>query len=51
MSIAFLFGSDLRLQDNEALSYAAGLGEQLLPLYIVPSDFDSLSPIRQHSLV
>ena len=51
MSIAFLFGRDLRLQDNEALSYAAGLGEQLLPLYIVPSDFDSLSPIRQHSLV
>ena len=40
MSIAFLFGRDLRLQDNEALSYAAGLGEQLLPLYIVQSDFD-----------
>ena len=51
MSIAFLFGRDLRLQDNEALSYAAGLGQELLPVYIVPSEFESLSPIRQHSLV
>jgi deoxyribodipyrimidine photo-lyase len=51
MSIAFVFGRDLRLQDNEALSYAAGLGQELLPVYIVPSEFDSLSPIRQHSLV
>lgn len=51
MSIAFLFTRDLRLQDNEALSYAAGLREELLPVYIVPSEFDSLSPIRQHSLL
>ena len=51
MSIAFVFGRDLRLQDNEALSYAASLGQELLPVYIVPSEFDSLSPIRQHSLV
>ena len=51
MSVAFLFTRDLRLQDNEALSYAAGLGEDLLPVYIVPGEFDSLSPIRQHSLV
>ena len=51
MSIAFVFGRDLRLQDNEALSYASGLGQELLPVYIVPSEFDSLSPIRQHSLV
>ena len=51
MSIAFVFGRDLRLQDNEALSYAASLGQELLPVYIVPSEFDSLSPIRQHSLL
>lgn len=51
MSIAFLFGRDLRLQDNEALSYAASLSKPLLPLFIVPSEFVSLSPIRQHSLV
>ena len=51
MKIAFLFGRDLRLQDNEALSHAASIATELLPLYLVPEDFDKLSPIRQHSLV
>ncbi len=51
MKIAFLFGRDLRLQDNQALSYAASIATELLPLYVVPEDFDELSPIRQHSLV
>ena len=51
MKIAFLFGRDLRLQDNQALSHAASIATELLPLYLVPADFDELSPIRQHSLV
>lgn len=51
MRIAFLFGRDLRLQDNQALSHAASIATELLPLYLVPADFDELSHIRQHSLV
>ena len=51
MRVAFLFGRDLRLQDNEALSHAAAISSELLPLCIVPSEFKELSAIRQHSLV
>lgn len=51
MKTAFLFSRDLRLQDNEALSYAAKSATELLPVFEVPTEFSSLSPIRQHSLV
>ena len=51
MRVVFLFGRDLRLQDNEALSYAATIASELLPLYVLPRDFDTLFPIRQHSLI
>lgn len=51
MKVAFVFDKDLRLQDNEALSHAAKIASSLLPCFIVAEDFDSLSPIRQHSLV
>jgi deoxyribodipyrimidine photo-lyase len=51
MRVAFLFGRDLRLQDNEALSHAALMASELLPCYLVPDQFDELQPIRQHSLI
>ena len=51
MKTAFLFSKDLRLQDNQALSYAAQTSEQLLPLFQLPKDLSSLSAIRQHSLL
>jgi deoxyribodipyrimidine photo-lyase len=51
MRIVFLFGRDLRLQDNEALSYAASIATELLPAYVLPDEISSLSPIRQHSLI
>jgi deoxyribodipyrimidine photo-lyase len=51
MRVVFLFGRDLRLQDNEALSYAASIATELVPLYVLPAEFGKLSPIRQHSLI
>jgi deoxyribodipyrimidine photo-lyase len=57
MSQVFWFRRDLRLQDNVALNAAiaaaiADGSRQLLPLYLVDLDaFESLSPVRQHSLV
>lgn len=51
MKTAFLFSRDLRLQDNEALSYAAKSSPSLLPIFRIPGDFEELSPIRQHSLI
>lgn len=51
MKTAFVFTRDLRLQDNEALSYAAETTSELLPAFQLSTDFASLSPIRQHSLV
>ena len=51
MKTAFLFSRDLRLQDNEALSYAAETSSELLPVFQIPENFDSLSAIRQHSLI
>lgn len=51
MRTVFLFGRDLRLQDNEALSHAAKTSSELLPCYIFSAEFIRLSPIRQHSLV
>ena len=50
MSVVFWFRRDLRLQDNEALSFAASQGE-VSPVFAIPDDFESLTPIRQHSLL
>ena len=51
MKTVFIFGRDLRLQDNEALSYAAETSTEVLPCYIFTPGFSDLSPIRQHSLL
>lgn len=51
MRTLFLFGRDLRLQDNEALSYACATASEVLPAYLVAADFAKLSGARQHSLV
>ncbi len=50
MSVVYWFRRDLRLQDNEALSYAASLGT-VYPTYVVGENFQNLTPIRQHSLI
>jgi deoxyribodipyrimidine photo-lyase len=50
MSILFWFRRDLRLQDNEALSFAASQGA-VTPVFAIPANFESLTPIRQHSLL
>lgn len=57
MAVVFWFRKDLRLQDNVALNQAidqaiADGSRKVLPLYLLDLDqFESLSPIRQHSLV
>lgn len=50
MSIVYWFRRDLRLQDNQALTYAAGLGA-VMPVYAIPANFADVTPIRQHSLI
>jgi deoxyribodipyrimidine photo-lyase len=50
MSVVFWFRRDLRIQDNQALSHAAALGP-VHPVFLLPADFSSLRPIRQHSLL
>jgi deoxyribodipyrimidine photo-lyase len=50
MKTLFLFGRDLRLQDNEALSYACANATEVLPAYLVQQNFQALSVVRQHSL-
>lgn len=55
MTILFWFRRDLRVQDNEALSAAAGLArkdsQSIAAAYIFGEEFDSLSPIRRNSLI
>lgn len=51
MKTLFLFGKDLRLQDSEALSFAAEGATELIPGYIFEPGFERLSAIRQHSLL
>jgi deoxyribodipyrimidine photo-lyase len=50
MTAVFWFRRDLRLQDNEALSYATTLGV-VYPTFVVGESFKDLMAIRQHSLV
>lgn len=50
MNVVFWFRRDLRLQDNQALTYASSLGT-VFPVFTVPENFSELTPIRQHSLV
>lgn len=53
MTIVYWFRRDLRTQDSEALNRAVELAgqDQLAAVFSFPADFDSLSPIRQHSLL
>ena len=51
MRTLFWFRRDRRLQDNEALNAAAETASELLPLFVYPPGFASLSPLRQASLV
>lgn len=50
MKVVYWFRRDLRLQDNQALCHAS-LDSELYPVFTLPSDYQSLLPIRQNSLV
>jgi deoxyribodipyrimidine photo-lyase len=47
----FWFRRDRRLQDNEALSFAAEHSSVLYPLYVFPSDLHTLTALRQASVI
>lgn len=51
MKTVFWFRRDRRLQDNEALSFAAKESSELYPLYVFPTDISSLTPLRQASVI
>ena len=51
MKTAFWFRRDRRLQDNEALSFSAESSTELYPLFVFPLNLDSLTPLRQASIV
>lgn len=51
MKTVFWFRRDRRLQDNEALSFAAHESSELYPLYVFPNDINSLTPLRQASVI
>ena len=51
MKTAFWFRRDRRLQDNEALSFAAESSSELYPLFVFPSNLEALTPLRQASII
>lgn len=46
----FWFGRDRRLQDNEALTFAAESSPSLLPVFVYPADSIGLSSLREASI-
>ncbi len=51
MKTIFWFRRDRRLQDNEALNFAALGSSEVHPLYVFPENLKDLTPLRQASLV
>lgn len=51
MKTVFWFRRDRRLQDNEALTHAAGDSTELYPLFVFPNNLSSLTPLRQSSII
>ncbi len=51
MKTAFWFRRDRRLQDNEALSFAAESSSELYPLFVFPGNLEALTPLRQASII
>ncbi len=51
MKTAFWFRRDRRLQDNEALSFAAESSSELYPLFVFPGNLEALTPLRQDSII
>ena len=51
MRTLFWFRRDRRLQDNEALSYAAASSSELHTLFVFPERLSKLTPLRQASYI
>lgn len=50
MKTIFWFGRDRRLQDNEALTFAAGTSSSVLPVFVFPADTSQMSDLRANSI-
>ncbi len=50
MKSIFWFGRDRRLQDNEALTFAAETSTSVLPVYVFPTDTSPMSNLRANSI-
>lgn len=51
MKTLFWYRNDLRIQDHQGLSRAVTSSSQLTPIFVLPANFQELSPIRRNSLV
>jgi deoxyribodipyrimidine photo-lyase len=51
MKTIFWFRRDRRLQDNQALSFAATTSDELLPVFVMPPSTADMSKLRKNSLL
>ena len=51
MKTIFWFRRDRRLQDNQALSFAASTSQELLPVFVLPTSSAEMSELRASSIV
>jgi deoxyribodipyrimidine photolyase len=51
MKTIFWFRRDRRLQDNEALNFAASTSQELLPVFVLPTSSAGMSELRASSVV
>jgi len=51
MKTLFWFRRDRRLQDNEALSFAATTSHELLPVFVLPASNADMSELRKESVL
>ena len=51
MKTIFWFRRDRRLQDNQALSFAASTSQKLLPVFVLPTSSAGMSQLRASSVV
>ena len=51
MKTIFWFRRDRRLQDNQALSFAASSSNELLPVFVLPTASTGMSELRKSSVL
>ncbi len=51
MKTIFWFRRDRRLQDNQALSFAASSSQELLPVFVLPASSTGMSELRTSSVL